>query len=247
MKNMVDNMSQENIIYDLSQTREFVKRVLMKLEDDEVFILLLNARKKWCPELSRSEEIMYRDLIRDNDIDGTLRKIKKIGCASRGIYVDMKSLREIDTSCMAIYILLDPRSTLKGYREFISDINKWIYESFVGKSKNLEFYRRMDIKLFSAIHKSRSRDLYFIVDIDKKDEDILTKITGLLKGQIKWISETHSGYHVIANKNYDTGTIIYRNIAGMEYVEILKDAMTPIPGTLHGGFKVAGIREELWK
>lgn len=234
------------MIYDLSQIREFIKRVLLRLEDDEVYILLLNARKKWCPELSRSEEVMYRDIIRDNNLDGTLRKIRKISCVSRGIYIDIKSLREIDSNCMAIYVLLDPRSTLKGYREFVSDINKWIYESFVGESKNLEFYRRMDIKLFSAIHKSRSRDLYFVVDIDRKDEDILTRITGLLNGQIKWISETHGGYHVIVNKNYETGIIIYQNIVGMEYVEILKDAMTPVPGTLHGGFKVVGIRRELW-
>lgn len=239
-------MGRENIIYDLSQTMEFVKRVLMKLEDDEVYILLLNARKKWCPELSRSEEIMYRDLVRNNDPDETLRKIKKIGCVSRGIYVDMKSLREIDTGCMATYVLLDPRSTLKGYIEFMSDINKWIYESFVGASRNLEFYRRIDIKLFSAIHKSRSRDLYFVIDIDKKDEDILVRITGLLEGQIRWISETHSGYHVITDKNYETGIIIHQNIVDMEYVEVLKDPMTPVPGTLHGGFKVVGIRRELW-
>jgi hypothetical protein len=100
--------------------------------------------------------------------------------------------------------------------------------------------------IFSAIHKSRGRCLYFIVDIDKKDEDILARITGLLNGKIGWISETHGGYHVIVNKNYETGMIIYQNIVGMEYVEILKDAMTPLPGTFHGGFKVAGIRRELW-
>ena len=59
-------MDQENLICNLDETKEFIKRVLKPLEDDEVYILLLNARKKWCPELSRSEEIMYRDLIRDN-------------------------------------------------------------------------------------------------------------------------------------------------------------------------------------
>lgn len=33
----------------------------------------------------------------------------------------------------------------------------------------------------------------------------------------------------------------------LEYVKILKDYMIPMPGTLQGGFKVVGIRIELWK
>ncbi len=240
----------DSLIYDLNETIEFAKRVLMKLEDDEVYILLLNARKKWCPELSRSEEIMYRDIIRDNDLQETLRKIIKVGRVGRGIYVDKARQKEVDIGCMALYVLLDPRSTLKGYREFVEDINNWIYDSFKGKSKNLELYRKMDIKLFSAIHKNRSRGLYFVIDIDKKDEDILDKVVTLLAGHIIWISETHSGFHVIVDRNYDTGTIIYTDMVGMdgmEYIEILKDPTTPVPGTLHGGFNVVGIRKELWK
>lgn len=234
------------LIHDLGETREFVERVLMKLQDDEVYVLLLNARKKWCPELSRSEEIMYRDIIRDNDLDGTLRKIKKTSCVSGGIYVDRNTLKDIDVNCMALYVLLDPRSSLKGYGEFIENINGWIYESFKGESKNLELYRKMDIKLFSAIHKNRSRGLFFVIDIDKKDEDILERIVGQLEGHIKWISETHGGYHVVVNRSYDAGMIIYPDMVGIEYVEVLKDPTTPIPGTLHGGFPVKGIRKDLW-
>lgn len=234
------------LIYDLTETGEFVERVLMKLQDDEVYILLLNARKKWCPELSRSEEIMYRDIIRDNDLNNTLRKIKKTGCVSDGIYVDRDSQKEIDVGCMALYILLDPRSTLKGYGEFIDNINGWIYDSFKGESKNLELYRKMDIKLFSAIHKHRSRGIFFVIDIDKKDEDLFERIVGLLEGHINWISETHSGFHIIVNRSYNTGIIIYENLVRIEYVEILKEPTTPIPGTLHGGFPVKGIRKELW-
>lgn len=235
------------LIYDVNEIDDFINKVLVPLEDDEVYLLLLNTRKKYCPdELSRSEEVLGREITRDNDIDKIIRKIRKIACTD-GVYVDRNTLRPVHINCMALYILLDPRSTLKGYGEFIEDINKWIYESFKGESKNLELYRRIDIKLFSAIHKNRSRGLFFIVDIDKKDDAILDKVTDLLKNHIRWVSETHGGYHVIVTKNDATGTIIYKNIAGMEYVEILKDPMTPMPGTLQGGFKVVGIRKELWK
>lgn len=234
-----------DLIYDIEETKNFVDRILGQLEDDEVYILLLNARKKWCPKLSRSEEVMNRELIRDNDLDKILRKIKRIGSVN-GIFVDKGTLIEIPNNCFAVYCLLDPRSTLKGYGEFISTINKWIYESFMGDSKNLDLYRRIDIKLFSAIHKKKSRGLFFVIDIDKKDEAILNKVTGLLAGHIEWVSETHGGYHVIVKKTYDTGIIIYKEITGMEYVEILKDPTTPLPGTLQGGFKVVGIKRELW-
>jgi len=235
-----------NLIYDVNEIEDFISKVLAPLEDDEVYILLLNTRKKYCQEeLSRSEEVLGRELIRDNDIQKILRKINKISCTS-GVYVDRNTLKPVDSKCMVLYILLDPRSALKGHGEFISDINKWIYESFKGES-NLEFYRRIDTKLFSAIHKSRSRPLYRVIDIDKKDEDILDKVTSLLEGNIKHIMETHGGYHITVDKNNETGRIIYEKIHGhMKYIEILDEPMNPIPGTLQGGFEVKGIRRDLW-
>lgn len=236
-----------DLVYDIEEVKDFAKRILMKLEDDEVYILLLNTRKKYCPvELSKSEEVLGRELVRHNDLDKILRKVRKISCAEN-IYADGKTGRDAPVNCMAIYCLTDPRSTLRGYREFIEDINKMIYDSFKGESKNLDLYRRIDVKLFSAIHKNRSRRLFIIVDIDKKDEAILDKVTDLLRGYIIWVSETHGGFHVIANKEYDAGVIIYTQIAGMEYVEVLKEPMTPLPGTMQGGFRVKGIRRELWK
>lgn len=236
-----------DLIYDVDKVKDFLKRILVPLEDDEVRLLLLNTRKKYCPEeLSRSEEVLGREIIRDNDIDKTIRKIRKISCATN-VYVDRNNLRPIHTNCMTLYILLDPRSTLKGYSEFINDINKWIYQSFKGEP-NLELYRRMDVKLFSAIHKNRSRSLYKVIDIDRKDEDILNKVTSLLEGNIRHIMETRGGYHITVDRNDETGKIIYEKIFGhIEYVEILDEPMDPIPGTLQGGFKVVGIRQDLWK
>lgn len=237
----------DSLIYDINEIKDFTERVLMNLEDDEVYILLLNSRKKYCQtEISKSEEVLGRDLVRENDIDKILRKINKISYTN-GVYVDRNTLRPVPIHCMALYCLTDPRSSLKGYSEFIEDINKMIYDSFKGESKNLELYRRIDVKLFSAIHKNRSRRLFSIVDIDKKDNVILDKVTDLLKGHIKWISETHGGFHVIANRVYDTGVIIYTKIVGMEYVEVLKEPMTPLPGTRQGGFEVRGIRRDLWE
>ncbi len=235
-----------NLVYDIEEVKDFAKRILMKLEDDDVYILLLNTRKKYCPmELSKSEEVIGRELIRHNDLDKIIRKVKKITSID-GIYVDNHTLKDVPMHCFALYCLIDPRSTLKGYGEFISNINKWIYESFKGDS-NLELYRRIDVKLFSAIHRSRSRSLYRVIDIDKKDESILYKVTSLLEGNIRHIMETHGGYHITVDKNNETGRIIYEKINGhIEDIEILNEPMSPIPGTIQGGFQVKGIMRDLW-
>lgn len=166
-----------DLLYNIEEVKDYAKRILMKLEDDEVYILLLNTRKKYCPvELSKSEEVIGRELISYNDLDKIIRKIKKI-TRIEGIYADSHTLEDIPIHCFALYCLIDPRSTLKGYGEFISNINKWIYENFKGES-NLELYRRIDSKLFSAIHRSRSRSLYRVIDIDKKDDNILDNNIG---------------------------------------------------------------------
>ena len=230
----------ESLIYDEDEIRRFISEVIKPLEDDEVYILLLTARKKYSDSMTTSQEVVHRDVIRNNDLNKMLRKIRRIANV-RGIYTDKNTGMEVEPDAFVLYFLTDPRSMLKGYEAFTSDINKWIYDSLKGECKNLDYYRNLDVKLFSAIHRSRSRSSYFIVDIDIKDKDVLDEIVALLQGEIKWISETRGGYHLIVDKNKNSGTIMHTKIRGMEYVEILKEPMTAIPGTLQGGFEVKGI------
>ena len=230
----------ESLIYDEDEIRTFLTDVIKPLEDDEVYILLLTARKKYSDNMSTSQEVVHRDVIRNNDQHKMLRKIRRMANV-RGIYTDKNTDQEIEPDAFVLYFLTDPRSMLKGYKEFVSDIGSWMYDSLKGEYKNLDYYRNLDIKLFSAIHRSRSRSSYFIVDIDKKDENMLINIVALLQDDIRWVSETRGGYHLIVDKNENSGTIIYKQIRGMEYVDILREPMTAIPGTLQGGFEVKGI------
>lgn len=233
-------MEIESLIYDEDEIRRFITNVLKPLEDDEVYILLLTARKKYSSVISTSQEVVQRDIIRNNDPERILRKIRKIANV-RGIYADKNTGEDIPLDALVLYLLVDPRSMLKGYREFVNTIQGWTYDSLKGESKNLEYYRRLDVKLFSAIHSSRSRSHYSVIDVDKKSHETLAEISRLLKEEIKWTTATHGGFHIIANKNKNTGAIIYNEISKMQDVEILKNAMTPIPGTLQGGFRVVGI------
>lgn len=236
-----------SLIKDEQETINFIHKVIKLLENDEVYLTLLCARKKYCDTITSSEEILSREIIRHNDVDKILRKFKK-SSITEDVYVD-KNNNVIPEEALALYVLLDPRSTLKAYGEFNKSINEWMLnnlrDSNTVLTQNLSLYRRIDLKLFSAIHKSRSRPIYFIIDIDKKDSDLLNSIISVdsIKPYIIWISETHGGYHVILHRNNITGGYIHnlqRN--QLKDIEILREPMTPIPGTLQGGFSVKEVK-----
>lgn len=249
-----------SLIKNEEETKHFIETVLQPLKNDEVYIVILTARKKYCPTISSSLEVVSRDIIRNNDTNKIMRKLKKMSIVE-GLYTD-KNEDIIPNEAFTLYILPEPRSMLKAYNEFNKDINQWNYENLIKSNivedSNLELYRKLDLKLFSAIHRSKSKSKYFIIDIDKKDETLLNNILYFIKAKenkedlgielqigylytsnIAWISETRGGYHVILNRNDETGKIIHEIMnRKMEFVEFRKETMTPIPGTLQGGFVV---------
>jgi len=249
-----------SLIKDENETRRFIEKVLQPLQNDEVYIAVLTARKKYCPTISSSMEVVSRDIIRNNDTNKIMRKLKKMSIVE-GLYTD-KNEDIIPNEAFALYILPEPRSMLKAYTEFVLDINKWLYESLKIKDPNLELYKKLDLKLFSAIHRSKSKSKYFIIDIDKKDEKLLKnifyyiqnledKVKGLhnvtlkfngyeiINENIRWISETHGGYHIILDRNNETGKIIPKIMERkLEFVEFRKETMTPVVGISQGGFVV---------
>ena len=60
------------LLKDEQSTREFIEKVLVPLEKDEVFIMVLTARKKYCADISSSLEVVRKDIIRNNDIDNII-------------------------------------------------------------------------------------------------------------------------------------------------------------------------------
>ncbi len=237
-----------SLIKNEEETKHFIEKVLQPLNNDEVYIVVLNARKKYCPTISSSMEVVSRDIIRNNDTNKIMRKLKKMSIVE-GLYTD-KNEDIIPNEAFALYILPEPRSMLKAYMEFTKNINEWNYENLIKSNiiegSNLELYRKLDLKLFSAIHKSRSRSKYFIIDIDKKDKDLLENVLNFMHIQtidpyknIQFISETRGGYHVILNRNEETGKAIHEiTKRKFEFVEFRKETMTPIVGCSQGGFIV---------
>ena len=58
-----------SILANENETRRFIERVLQSLKDDEVYITVLTARKKYCDTIKSSLEVVNRDIIRSNDIN----------------------------------------------------------------------------------------------------------------------------------------------------------------------------------
>ncbi len=234
-----------SLIKNEDETRKFIEKVLQPLKNDEVYITVLTARKKYCSTISSSLEVVNRDIIRNNDTNKILRKIRKMSIVE-GLYTD-KNNDIIPIEAFALYILPEPRSMLKAYNDFIENTGKWNYENLKSENKNLELYRKLDIKLFSSIHRSKSCSNYFIIDIDKKDEVLFNNIYIFIQSKewydspsvIKWISETRGGYHIMLERNNISGEIVHEIMKRkIESVEFRKEMMTPIPGTLQGGFVV---------
>ena len=230
------------------ETKKFIEKVLQPLKNDEVYIAVLTARKKYCPTISSSMEVVTRDIIRNNDTNKILRKLRKMSIVEN-LYTD-KNGDIIPIEAFSLYILPEPRSMLKAYNEFIKVVNEWSYNNLIGTEKDLELYIRLDIKLFSSIHKSKSQSNYFIIDVDRKDENLLKLIlkdmenNGIKNESIRWMSETHGGYHIILNRNEITGKFIhfiqtnYSYMLKYNIIELRKETMTPTPGMLQGGFVV---------
>mgnify|MGYP000507013891 CR=1 FL=1 len=249
----------DNLIVDKKQVYEFCDIVLPELKDDEVLIAVLVSRKKYCPELTRSEEALAKLILKDSDKQYVYRKLKRFGYVE-DVFVDYKTGNPVSHKCMAMYIDVQPMSAMKGFKTFNAEIIDLIYQTMVNPSVKRDF-RNLDTKLFSAINRSRSRKPYYIVDIDVKDEKLLNKILEVLSEDAVWVSETRGGYHVIANNDnpynriyskvnkktnqreiidYKTHEVIFSEPESRLIEVIYHQAQTPVPGSLQGGFVVKG-------
>ena len=226
---------------------DFFRKVLVPLEKDEVYIALIVARKKY--GASRSEEMLDKLVLKRSDPEYLVRKFQKF-CNVENCYLDRNTGEPIPPESMAVYIDLTPRSAMKAYRDFINSVERWSSQltnlllngNLDEAERVLKNFRRLDTKLFSSLAKSPATSPYRIVDIDEKSSALLKKVLGALKEHVVWVTETRGGYHVIVRNNRDTGIIFHEVLRGLDKVELQfgKRLMTPLPGTMQGGFMVNG-------
>jgi hypothetical protein len=244
-----------SLLVDKTAAYTFLTEMVPQLENDEVLLLILKARKKYAPKL-RSEAFEITKLLHHSDINYILNRVEQLSQVG-DFYIDDKTNQPIPLSAYVLYINLLPKSVLLGYMVFQHEINSKIYhlatlpsitkEPAKAETRRTDYQttlkklRTLNDELISAIHRSNSRKPYLVIDVDHKDQALLLKILEQINYTYTWISETHGGYHIIISKTILTleiGKIIYNEVSAPPDIQISEEAMTPIPGTLQGGFQV---------
>ena len=232
-------MKIESLLVDEALALRFIEKMVPKLERDEVLITMLAARKKYAPVLSRNHEVVAREIIRDCAAEQVLHKLRKISVV--GHYLDAGNV--IPTNAFALYIDLNPKSVIRAVAPFFKEVNALLYQAMVTGKPDYDTIKRIDMKLFSCIHKSNAtRPPYWDLDIDRKDYSLLEEAVAYVgKENVSWIIESHGGFHIIVPRTETVGKRIFK--CGLPpgiktQVSVEKEVAVPVPGTLQGGFKV---------
>ena len=230
----------DSLIYDRKQLKEFLEYVLPKLQRDEVFIAFLGCRKKYYPEIRTSQEFLARKIIKYDDPEIVTQKLEQLGNA-KGYYIDNKP---IPGDKMHLYFSLNPKSTLKGFKTFASECMQRIYEIAVNPEQ-FEIFRKLDTWLYSAIHRAQSRTVYWLLDVDNKNEDTFDKVQEMLNDYIVANIETKGGFHIVVKATKESGKLIFTQMKGkLEDLEVHKHCQVVLPGTYQAGFKVYWWKDE---
>lgn len=158
----------------------------------DCYVLLAVSRKKDTPEITNSQEIVFREVIKsESDITRKYLKIKAM-CES---YRDEEGKKYP----FYLYVSLNARDSLKATFELMAKINLWMEETMRGVDRS-QFFKKVYGHFYSTLmHKtSKSKHTkYFMFDIDTKDEEDIHHIEYELEGNTQTIMkvETKNGWH----------------------------------------------------
>lgn len=224
------------------------------LTKDEVYIILGGARKKYAkdnPDISTSHEIVTRQVLRYNVFDFFFQSVRKTSALLK-VSVDKNSGKVFPSDSHVIYIGINPRSTILAKAKCDEKMNSYYFELLrdVSEEARKNAYRqikRFNVHYYSALQKSPSNKKWRILDIDVKDFNIVEDLIVIIdKSNIKFITETHGGYHIIydriANEFLLGGKELERirekyNLKKGD-IDVFKDRLTPVWGTSQGGLMV---------
>ena len=158
----------------------------------DCYVLIAVSRKKYIPEITNSQEIIFRDVIkRKEDITKKYLKMK----ASIVNYKNENG----KSYPFYLYVSANPRNARKATFSLIHKINHWIQEELNGVD-NSKMFKRIAGNFYSELMKKVNRGSIrnFLIDYDKKDklDELQTQL--ILAGATPiLIQETNNGYHII--------------------------------------------------
>lgn len=147
---------------------KFFLDVVPSLQNDEVLIYFVFARKKYCPEIRNHHQMVHRSTFSNTDLSYILAKLK--GVSTR--YYDFDTGKKYKEECLSLYIDLHPKSTVKAYSQFNLRMSRLQLEILQNPDARNNF-RSLRNHLMSEIHKADSRKPFIIMDVDEKDYVLL--------------------------------------------------------------------------
>lgn len=159
----------------------------------DCYVLLAVSRKKDTPSITNSQEIIFREVIKnENDI---IRKYNKI----KAQIVNYKD--ENDKSYpFYLYVSLNARDSLKATFLLQSKINNWIQQTINGVDMS-KMFKKVYGHFYSTLMMKESRtssQKYFMVDFDSNNVNSYLYFKEELRRHTDIILETitRNGYHI---------------------------------------------------
>jgi hypothetical protein len=250
-------MSINEIFYDRDQVTRFYNLFFKdKFHQDSVFMTFGLQRNKWNEyDIIFKDNIVNRRIIKKNCVDSFLETISR--------YNSDFNCYNIPLDCVGIYATLNPRSAFKAYNHFKNIVDKLISDTVYGKDKIVDWndsgITNIESMLKTSIQSSCFKKTHLLIDLDYKEyfenvKDFFNEINVVPY----CIIETRGGFHFVLNNLELTGEQKKRIFAQdsilskleksqdkngksimKKIVDIIgNNPMSPIPGTVQGGFKV---------
>jgi len=159
----------------------------------DCYVLLAVSRKKDTPEITNSQEIVFREVIKsEENIRKKYLKVKAM-CES---YRD----EEGKSYPFYLYVSLNARDSLKATFALMGKINLWLEETVRGVDRS-QFFKKVYGHFYSTLMHKESKSThtkYFMFDFDIKDKEILGSFITLLEKhtEVSMIIESRNGYHI---------------------------------------------------
>lgn len=159
----------------------------------DVYILLAVARKKNNIDITNSQEIVFREIIKKpEEIE---RKYSKIKTLTEN-YRDSEG-REYS---FYTYVSVNPRNSMKAFFLLQNRFNTTLSEALSGVDVSLKFKRIGGLWMSALANPNcRGSRKSFMVDLDTKDPDQLDYVFKELSKHTKTelVVETKNGYHIL--------------------------------------------------
>lgn len=234
------------------QVYEFYKTIFeVPLVNDEVYLLMSQARRKYLGKerehikrLLKHDPVIQRKFLRHQSVIYALQKTQQVYGAAKYSFIG-DTLTKIPEDIITIYLDVNPKSMLKGWHKMNKQYSDYYYNSLITDGVEWDRFRRMDVAFVSNIHKSNTRKIRYVIDIDEKNWDTLRFFYDKLKDSVEWMTETRGGFHVVINTKdkklkhsagYFLNVTMTKEKLNELKTEINPNPMTVVCGTVQGGF-----------